>query len=397
MILHTGDFKLDLTPGRRPPHRPGPHGRHRPERGHPPAPVATPPTPTSTATPRRRPSVGKVLYNLFHAARGPAHRSPPASPATSTASSRSPTPPSLRPHQVATLGMSMKKNVRLAREMGLLHIPENGLLDIDDIGDLRPGEVCVISTGSQGEPMSALALHGRRREPLAHARRGRHGHPQLAPDPRQRDQRDQGHRRAHPARASRSCTPASRTCTPPATPSRRSSRPSSRSREPEWFIPVHGEYRHLVAHAELARQMGCRPTTCWCARTATSSCSTTTASRGSTSGAGRLPLRRRHRRRRRPRRAPRPPGAGRGGRRRRRRHRRHRRPAPSSPAPRSSPAAGSTRPRPRTCSTSAADAVRRSIQRRGRRRTRPSTSRRSSATCAGRRASSSTTAPSADP
>ena len=52
----------------------------------------------------------------------------------------------------------MKKNVRLAREMGLLNIPENRLLDIDDIKDLDPAKVCVISTGSQGEPMSALAL-----------------------------------------------------------------------------------------------------------------------------------------------------------------------------------------------------------------------------------------------
>ncbi|MEZ5180280.1 MAG: hypothetical protein R2702_00100 [Acidimicrobiales bacterium] len=58
---------------------------------------------------------------------------------------------------IATLGMSMKKNVRLAREMGLLKIPENRLLDIEDIKDLPPGEICIISTGSQGEPMSALA------------------------------------------------------------------------------------------------------------------------------------------------------------------------------------------------------------------------------------------------
>ena len=40
--------------------------------------------------------------------------------------------------KVATLGLSMKKNVRLAREMGLLHIPESSLIDIEDIGDLDP-------------------------------------------------------------------------------------------------------------------------------------------------------------------------------------------------------------------------------------------------------------------
>jgi len=59
--------------------------------------------------------------------------------------------------KVATLGLSMKKNVRLAREMGLLRIPDHALVDIDDVRDLPPGQVCVISTGSQGEPFSALS------------------------------------------------------------------------------------------------------------------------------------------------------------------------------------------------------------------------------------------------
>ena len=59
---------------------------------------------------------------------------------------------------VATLGRSMAKNVALARSMGLLHIPDDHLIDIEQIGDHDPRRVCVISTGSQGEPMSALAL-----------------------------------------------------------------------------------------------------------------------------------------------------------------------------------------------------------------------------------------------
>ncbi|HUF32278.1 MAG TPA: ribonuclease J [Acidimicrobiales bacterium] len=59
--------------------------------------------------------------------------------------------------KVATLGLSMKKNVKLARDMGALRIPEASLFDIADVGDVDPGEVCVISTGSQGEPMSALS------------------------------------------------------------------------------------------------------------------------------------------------------------------------------------------------------------------------------------------------
>src|SRR3546814_1948989 len=58
--------------------------------------------------------------------------------------------------KIATIGLSMKKNVKLAREMGLLTIPESALIDIERIGDYPDSQICVISTGSQGELMSAL-------------------------------------------------------------------------------------------------------------------------------------------------------------------------------------------------------------------------------------------------
>jgi len=58
--------------------------------------------------------------------------------------------------QIATLGLSMKKNIRIARDLGLLRIPDHAVVDIAELGDLPPERVCVISTGSQGEPMSAL-------------------------------------------------------------------------------------------------------------------------------------------------------------------------------------------------------------------------------------------------
>ncbi len=60
--------------------------------------------------------------------------------------------------KVATLGMSMKKNVHLARELGALRLSDHAFVDINEVANLDPGEVCVISTGSQGEPMSALSL-----------------------------------------------------------------------------------------------------------------------------------------------------------------------------------------------------------------------------------------------
>src|SRR5262249_50230914 len=59
---------------------------------------------------------------------------------------------------IATLGRSMAKNVALGRRLGVLSIPDSALVDVERIADYPPEGVCVISTGSQGEPMSALSL-----------------------------------------------------------------------------------------------------------------------------------------------------------------------------------------------------------------------------------------------
>ena len=60
--------------------------------------------------------------------------------------------------KVATLGRSMGKNVELGPRLGIISIPDGVQVDIEDVDDVPPGEMCVISTGSQGEPMSALSL-----------------------------------------------------------------------------------------------------------------------------------------------------------------------------------------------------------------------------------------------
>ena len=49
---------------------------------------------------------------------------------------------------IATLGRSMQKNVGLARKLDLLHIPDSALVDIEDVDNYPPGRVCVISMAS---------------------------------------------------------------------------------------------------------------------------------------------------------------------------------------------------------------------------------------------------------
>jgi ribonuclease J len=58
--------------------------------------------------------------------------------------------------KVAFVGRSMLRNMSLASEMGYLHIPPNTLLEIDEIDDAGDG-VVLICTGSQGEPLAALS------------------------------------------------------------------------------------------------------------------------------------------------------------------------------------------------------------------------------------------------
>ena len=58
--------------------------------------------------------------------------------------------------KVAVSGRSMLNVVSVAAELGYLKLPENVLIEIDAIKNYTPGEIVIITTGSQGEPLSAL-------------------------------------------------------------------------------------------------------------------------------------------------------------------------------------------------------------------------------------------------
>lgn len=156
---------------------------------------------------------------------------------------------------IATLGRSMNTNVALAKQMGLLNIPDSKLRDIEDIDDLEDGKVCIISTGSQGEPLSALARMASGDSKWLEVKEGDcvilSSHPIPGNESGVNKVIDgliragaevihsgselvhtTGHAKAEELRVMHSIV------------------------NPEWFIPVHGEYRHMVAHARLATHMG---------------------------------------------------------------------------------------------------------------------------------------------
>lgn len=59
--------------------------------------------------------------------------------------------------KVAFSGRSMVNYMEVAKQLGYLHIPENLLIDIDMLDKYPPEQIVLVTTGSQGEPMSALS------------------------------------------------------------------------------------------------------------------------------------------------------------------------------------------------------------------------------------------------
>jgi ribonuclease J len=157
--------------------------------------------------------------------------------------------------KVATLGRSMRKNVELAERLGLLSLPDHLVIDIEDVGNLPDGEVCVLSTGSQGEPLSALALLATGENKWLSLREGDavviSAHPipgnewavGRVVDGLARKGAEVVHTGVEPVHVSGHA--------------RQGELKTFLSvARPEWFVPVHGEYRHLVNHAVLADAMG---------------------------------------------------------------------------------------------------------------------------------------------
>ncbi|RJL26555.1 ribonuclease J [Bailinhaonella thermotolerans] len=68
--------------------------------------------------------------------------------------------------KVAFIGRSMVRNMGVARDLGYLRIPGGTLIDSREAEELPPEEVVLISTGSQGEPMSALSRMANRDHPI---------------------------------------------------------------------------------------------------------------------------------------------------------------------------------------------------------------------------------------
>jgi ribonuclease J len=74
--------------------------------------------------------------------------------------------------KVVYVGRSMVRNMGVARDLGYLHVPQNTLIELRDLENHKPQDVVIISTGSQGEPMSALSRMASRAHPVVQLQPG---------------------------------------------------------------------------------------------------------------------------------------------------------------------------------------------------------------------------------
>jgi ribonuclease J len=160
--------------------------------------------------------------------------------------------------RLAFVGRSMANNVTLAREMGLLRVPSDRVIDIEEAPRYAPGEVCIICTGSQGEPMSALSLMAAHEHKYvkiseddvvvisAHAIPGNETSVTRVINSLYHAGAEVVHGGNAPVHVSGHA-------------SQEELKFLLNLVRPEWFIPVHGEYRHMVHHADLAEASGVDP------------------------------------------------------------------------------------------------------------------------------------------
>ena len=157
--------------------------------------------------------------------------------------------------KVTVVGRSMNNNVKMATNMGYLSVPPDTLVSMNQARELPHDQVVIMATGSQGEPTSALVR-------IAN---GEHQDVGIVP--------------GDTVVLSASTIPGNETVISKTIDnlyrqgatvlhsrvalvhvhghaSREELKMMLSLVKPKFFVPIHGEYRHLVAHAEIARSMG---------------------------------------------------------------------------------------------------------------------------------------------
>ncbi len=250
-ILYTGDFKIDESPI---------DGRHTDIEGF--AEVAREGVDimlsdsTNAETPGRTPSeavVGNTLRNIFASAKqriivacfaSNLHRIQQVCEIAEETGRR-----------VAFIGRSMVNNVEVGRDLGYIKIKDTTIMSPDDIDRQPPSKSVLVCTGSQGEPLSALALIAAGSHKFVHAASGDTVILSASAIP---GNESAVHRVINSLYKAGADVHSAETSAVHVSGHAASDelREMLNVVRPRHFVPVHGEYRHLALHKKIASSVG---------------------------------------------------------------------------------------------------------------------------------------------
>ncbi|MBI5157182.1 MAG: ribonuclease J [Acidimicrobiia bacterium] len=155
---------------------------------------------------------------------------------------------------VAFMGRTMLRNVPTAEELGLFSVPEDRVLPLEELLRLPPGDAAIVCTGSQGEPFAAMSMMAAGQHRWVQVGEGDTVLISARPIPGNETKVSRvingllrrGARVFHGNNANVHVSGHG---------AREELKTFINVIRPQGFVGVHGEYRHLVAHADLAREM----------------------------------------------------------------------------------------------------------------------------------------------
>ncbi len=155
-------------------------------------------------------------------------------------------------------GKSMRTNVRIARELGLIRVPDEALIEERQVGNYPDEQIAMITTGSQGEPMSSLTRMAQNRHKYLKPKKGDMVILSSRFIP--------GNEKAITSIINSLYRMGAEVVYEKVSHIHSSGHAYQEELKlminlvrPRHFVPVHGEYRHLVKHARLAAAMGVTP------------------------------------------------------------------------------------------------------------------------------------------
>jgi ribonuclease J len=160
--------------------------------------------------------------------------------------------------KVALVGRSMRKNINIGRSLGHIDIPEGMLIGLREVDQFPPERVVIVSTGSQGEPLSALRRMAYRDHPQVELRSGDTVVFSATPIP--------GNERAVNETIDRLYQVGADVVTTRDAPIHASGHGFEEELKlmlnlthPRYVMPVHGDYKRMMLHGKLAEAVGLDP------------------------------------------------------------------------------------------------------------------------------------------